>query len=142
MSKTSWSTPDYSNEEVNAAGRTLLNPGSKIDAFGKALTIVNNWRSCHGFPLNTIQVRLRQKAKEIDPHSLVAQRIKRLPSITAKLQRESKMKLTQMQDLGGCRAVVDSVKRVYDLVASYRKGDIRHTLVHVDDYIISPRSSG
>jgi len=54
---------------------------------------------------------LIKRAKKIDKQAIIAQRLKRLPSIDAKLrQHASWMKLTQMQDIGGCRAIVRSVQ--------------------------------
>ena len=52
------------------------------------------------------------------------------------------MNLSQMQDIGGCRAVVRSVKSVNELVQSYKDSSLKHKLDHVDDYIENPRSSG
>ena len=49
--------------------------------------VISNWRSSHSFPLNTLQVRLREKAKSIHGSAIVAQRLKRVPSIIQKLQR-------------------------------------------------------
>ncbi|MFL5155173.1 MAG: hypothetical protein ACJ8C3_20205 [Microvirga sp.] len=69
-------------------------------SYERAVEVVGNWRSCHGYPLNTFQVNLRQSARRIDQGALVAQRTKRLVSIALKLQRFPKMKLTQMQDIG------------------------------------------
>jgi hypothetical protein len=144
-----WTKPQYSREQVNAAGKALV---SYIKAtafefelwqqFDAALPVINNWRSSHGFPLNTFRVGLNRRARRIDPDSLTAQRIKRLSSIASKLQRFPLMKLSQMQDVGGCRAVLKSVDDVYRLVEDYKKSEIKHRLVGIDDYIQDPRDSG
>jgi RelA/SpoT family protein len=53
------------------------------------------------------------------------------------------MKLTQMQDIGGCRAVMRSVLGVHRLDRFYTKqSDIKHVLASRDDYIESPRKTG
>ena len=96
-----WATPQYKKSRVNAAGATLIDPKASEDALEKALEVINNWRSSHSYPLNTFQVTLRKKAKQIDSNCLIAQRIKRLSSIKLKLERFSTMKLSQMQDIGG-----------------------------------------
>lgn len=107
------------------------------------LPIINNWRSSHGFPLNTFRVNLQRVARRIDDESLVAQRIKRLSSISKKLQRFPKMKFSQMQDIGGCRAVVRTVAQVREVADVYAKSSrMRHILVHPDDYIAKPAASG
>ena len=53
------------------------------------------------------------------PGSLVAQRLKRMPTIIDKLDRHPNMKLSTMQDIGGVRAVLPNVKDVYKLVNQY-----------------------
>ena len=45
---------------------------------------------------------------------IVAERLKRLDSIINKLKREPSMSLWAMQDLGGCRFIVPTIKEVYD----------------------------
>lgn len=57
-------------------------------------------------------------ARECDPDVpvTVGQRLKRAPQIVEKLSRHPKMKLSRMQDIGGCRAILqgghDEVRRV------------------------------
>jgi hypothetical protein len=108
----------------------------------RAQTIINNWRSSHSFPLNTFQVGLRHKVNVIGGANLVAQRLKRLSSIEQKLRRFKSMKLSQMQDIGGCRAVVGTVQQVDMLRELYRRSEFKHQLVREDDYIRAPKSSG
>lgn len=52
------------------------------------------------------------------------------------------MKLTQMQDIGGCRAILENVRQVRELVDSFKSSDLKHRLLTEDDYIASPRDSG
>lgn len=145
-----WTLPQFTKEQVNAAGKALIAIENRADvpdwgafhAYAAALPIVNNFRSSHSYPLNTFQVTLRTYARKIDPNCIVAQRTKRLSSIEAKLRRHHTMKLSQMQDLGGCRAIVKSVKSVRDLQALYRASGIKHVLASMDDYISTPKESG
>lgn len=138
-----WATPAYDREEVNKAGRLLLNVADAEHlAIEHALLIVNNWRASHNYPLNTFQVTLRRKARAVDGDALVAQRIKRLTSILYKLQRFPDMKLSQMQDIGGCRAIVKNVRMVDELVRSYERSDLKHGRASKDDYIRKPQPSG
>lgn len=137
-----WATPQYSKGAVDRAGRTLANANAAVGELSDALGVINNWRSSHSFPLNTMQVGLRKKARQVDPNALVAQRIKRLSSIEAKLRRFDRMSLSRMQDIGGARAVVSSVAKVHQLQALYYESNHKHKLVGVDDYISSPQASG
>src|ERR1700730_2334177 len=151
-----WSLPEHSREEVNRAARNLIKTldeftsdpepgkvsGFLADKWLGSFDVVGNWRTSHSWPLNTFKLWLLTKAKQVDEHTLVAQRLKRLSSIMQKLRRFPNMKLSQMQDIAGCRAILGSVASVYDLVALYKKSDIKHKLVHEDDYISAPKESG
>lgn len=142
-----YTVPAYSKARVDGAGKVLsefldLNKPYDYGAFDEAVSVANNWRAAHGFPLNTMTVGLRRRAARVDPNALTAQRIKRLVSIRQKLLRFPGLRLSQMQDLGGCRAVVASVNHVNELVALYRKGDLKHKLVRLDDYMARPQNSG
>jgi len=78
----------------------------------------------------------------VDQNTLIAQRIKRLSSIEAKLLRFNSMKLTQMQDIGGCRAIVGSVAQVRALTDKLERSRTQHVLDHKDDYISQPQKTG
>lgn len=135
------STITFSKNKVDAAGISLINP-MNFEQLDDALLTINNWRALHSFPLNTFQKTLRRKAKGVDNQALIAQRIKRLSSIELKLSRFPQMKLSRMQDIGGCRAVVSSVAEVGQLVEIYEKSDIKHKITRKDNYIDNPKASG
>lgn len=138
-----WTIPLYTRDEIAEAGRILAAPLSSKEDREQALAITNNWRSSHAFPLNTFQMGLRRVArKNFDPDATVAQRLKRLPSIQSKLQRLSWLSLAEMQDLGGCRAVVSDVEEARALGHYYVESSLRHELLRVDDYIANPKRSG
>jgi len=144
-----WVAPQYPKDEVDAAGKILAkrNSSNPLEPFDsellQALTVINNWRSAHNFPLNTFQIGLRGRAKQIDANNLVAQRIKRLPAIRHKLRIMGKwVPLSEMQDIGGCRAVVGNPTQVYRLVENYLKSDIKHKLERMTDYIKTPKPTG
>lgn len=138
-----WVEPEHTPAEVDAAGHILIDlrrsTGRDVES---AFRVISNWRSAHNFPLNTFQVSLRRKAKQIEHESLVAQRLKRLSSITSKLKRFQWLTLSKMQDIAGCRAVVGSVEKVVTLVEAYKGGDLKHRLDKEDDYITRPKASG
>jgi hypothetical protein len=137
-----WTIPQHTKGEIQRAGRAIVDEDADFNERRAAVAIVNNWRSAHGFPLNTLQVSLRKRAQKVDPEALVAQRIKRLPSIIGKLERFPKMNVSRMQDLGGCRAVLVDVPSVYEVVDSFLTAQHKHKLVRQDDYIQSPKASG
>lgn len=137
-----WAVPEYERSEVNAASRAWLDSTTSQAEKSAALQTINNWRGIHAFPLNTFQMGLRRRGARISDEVIVAQRIKRLSSIELKLNLQPRMKLTQMQDIGGCRAILENVDQVRALVASFKESDIKHRLLTEDDYIRSPRESG
>ena len=138
-----WTVPEHTRQEVNEAGRTYVGGTASPEDRELALAVIDNWRSSHSYPLNTFQMSLRRQAAEIDAEPTVAQRIKRLPSIRHKLERFSTMNLSQMQDLGGARAVVTGAEEVERLSRYYLDTSrIKHKLVKQNDYIAEPKKSG
>ncbi|MDQ1629837.1 MAG: hypothetical protein QOI54_3581 [Actinomycetota bacterium] len=142
MATSGWAAPLYSRNRVNEAGRAYVDPATSREDRELALAVINNWRSSHSYPLNTMQVGLRNKARKVDPNVLVAQRIKRLPSIRQKLERIHGMDLARMQDIGGCRAVVNTVEEVRAVVDDYHHSKFKHALTREDDYITTPQDTG
>ncbi len=138
-----WITRKTPLDEIDVAGTALISRRSTPIEIEQANEIVNEWRAAHAFPLNTIQMRLRDKVREIDRRRpFVSQRIKRLPAIKSKLRRLKNVRLSVMQDIGGCRAVVASNNRVIQLADLYKSGRILHKLEREDDYIAEPKSNG
>ncbi len=145
-----WVEPQFSVQQVNAAGKGFLKFATSQEweiedyfAYEAALPAINNWRASHGYPLNTFQINLRHASRRFDTAALIAQRTKRLSSIATKLARFPKMKLSQMQDIGGCRAVLHSIAAVRKLNQFYaRQSQIKHPLQTRDDYIAAPQRSG
>ena len=138
-----WAEPEYSRTIVDRAGETYIDHSASAEERELALAVINNWRSSHSFPLNTLQMNLRTRATNVDDDSTIAQRIKRLPAIRQKLERFQGMKLSRMQDLGGCRAVLSSVDDVDELVRYYKtRSRIKHKLVREYPYIAEPQCSG
>jgi hypothetical protein len=146
-----WNEPAFSRTEVNWAGDLLAARiwsekapplEEAIPLIEKATGIVGNWRSSHSFPLNTIQVNLRALARPIFADVIVAQRLKRFPSILKKLLRQPTMELARMQDIGGCRAIVKTVGQVRRLHEAHLLSKARHVKTRADDYVTTPKASG
>lgn len=135
--------PEFKRSQVDKAGEILANENyDNIEEYVWAYQVMNNWRASHGYPVNTFQATLRNKLSHIDVNAIVAQRIKRAPSIINKLQRFNTMNLSQMQDIGGLRAVVGSINKVRQLENDYRKSKFKHKLYGSNDYIETPKTDG
>ena len=143
-----WPTPKFSRNQVSKAGDYLTKnadfPGEneKWGEWLQAYRVLANWRACHGYPINTFQATLRTRLKKIDEAALVAQRLKRTPSILNKLSRLKGMSLARMQDIGGLRAVVGTTKQLAVLNESYLSSKLTHKLVSQYDYVRHPKPSG
>lgn len=132
----------YSRNQINKAGNIILTSKDQNEV-SEALVIVNDWRSDHLQPLNTLkdQVSNILCQNRIKPY-LISQRLKRLTSIQYKLDLNPEMRLGGMQDIGGLRAVL---KDTQDLSKSLEliKDNIKdHELVKISDYVNNPKDSG
>ena len=136
------SRPEHSRTQVNAAGATLIDPAGSLNDLRRARAIINNWRAAHSLPLDRIRMELQERVAPLGEEALVAQRLKRLSSIDAKLRRFRNMNLAQMQDVGGCRAVLPSVDDVRRVARCYADSSSKHRVVHTGDYVTRPRASG
>lgn len=134
--------PKYSKGQINHAGDILIADDPSEGDHQFADEALANWRAAHGYPINTFQATLRAKLKGIDDNAIVAQRLKRTPSIILKLKRFDGMKLARMQDIGGLRAVVSSVARIRKLEESYRSSRFNHELTSSKDYLHNPKPDG
>ena len=133
--------PKESKKQINKAGQILVAGSSSINEFDAARDIADKWRACHAYPINTFQATLRKKLRGLHGDPIVAQRLKRMPTIIDKLKRYPLMQLTTMQDIGGIRAVLISITDVYELRDWYLGNKrILHELVYEKDYIKNPRS--
>lgn len=92
--------------------------------------IVVQWREVHAEPVAWLTMSLRGRVDM--PASY---RLKRLPQIVAKLARAGNMSLARMQDIGGCRLVVDSQADVDSAAESIQKRSTPgYEVVRVTDY--------
>lgn len=133
--------PSISKSKINMAGKILATNKPNGLTIKDAVLIVDSWRACHAYPINTFQATLRTKLKKFSNNPLVAQRLKRMPTMIEKLQRYPGMQLARMQDIGGVRAILNSVPDVYLLAKEYKdKTRFAHELVgEGKDYIKEPR---
>jgi putative GTP pyrophosphokinase len=113
-----------SKSQVNRSGEVLrlarLDPNSasdkdKLDAF----EVVETFRRGFSYPLTKVNNGLRSFVQSVSGEVLVAQRLKRMPQIIHKLERLPGTQLARMEDIGGCRAVLqtqDQVNRVAEKI--------------------------
>lgn len=136
-----WKSVEYSRSKIIKSGKVIKDPNATEEQFQEALSVIDNWRAAHAYPLHVIYMHLRRMAYN-RPEIVVAERLKRLDSIINKLSRESSMSLWTMQDLGGCRYIVPTLNEVYEAASEYESSRKRHIKKDVYDYIQQPKASG
>ncbi len=156
-----WAARVHSKGRIDRAGRELAKmslqpePDDYQEWYDWAvrreeeIRILDNWRACHAYPLQVIKMTLLRRARKIDPNALIAQRLKRRLSIEIKLRDNPNMQLSQMQDIGGCRAVLHTVAQVRELVSRYKEFHAKSPQNRSDwdgsddfDYIAKPKPDG
>ena len=137
----------YSKAAIDKAAREIRHGCDGIirtDAIEK----IQNFRETHMYPLMLIKNLLAKSSKSVDQDIIVARRLKRLPTIIDKLERPTldgkstnAIKLTRMQDIGGCRAIVADLYQLELLRKKLKKSRSAHVIVKEYDYL-SPKESG
>jgi ppGpp synthetase/RelA/SpoT-type nucleotidyltranferase len=101
-----------------------------------AAVLVYRFRSGFQDPVNGVNMGLRSFVTSEGAPVVVAQRLKRLPTIFTKLARLPKMQLSRMQDIGGCRAILPSRRHVEGVAGRIASNwDVRR----FDDYVVNPK---
>ncbi len=138
-----------SKSQINNSAKNLSDDKNQsIEKINDALEIVSSWKAMHSYPMNVFKKRLKRVSEKIDKNAVSAQRLKRVSSIIKKLKRKYNdnkptMKLTQMQDIAGCRVVMPNITQVRELYSKYyHNGDLKHKKINEKDYISSPKEDG
>ncbi len=133
---TQWAKPEYSRQAVKRAGRALGSGDDlSFERLVEVVSIVDNWRAVHSYPLTSLNMHLRQHSHKIDRRADVVRRLKRYRSIEGKLRKTS-LNLLQMQDLGGCRSVARDIGQASAITHSLKRSRSNHDLYNQDDYIL------
>ncbi|WP_217645556.1 RelA/SpoT domain-containing protein [Oceanisphaera psychrotolerans] len=137
----------YSKKAIDKAARDIRH-GCEGDTREDAINKIQNYRELHAYPLMLMKNHLVRTSNRVSDDIIVARRLKRLPTIINKLERPSldgisdnAIKLTRMQDIGGCRAIVKNLKQLKELQALLLKSRSVHKIVNISDYL-TPKESG
>lgn len=117
----------YSKSQIRKAGIAL----KENEHDDEALDVLSVWRASHAKSLETAYHELQDLALKDDTKAVVAKRLKRTPSIIGKLIRfdgsskqsvgQGSMKLENMNDIGGCRAIVSTIKKLDKLTKRVKR---------------------
>ncbi|WP_051129067.1 RelA/SpoT domain-containing protein [Brucella anthropi] len=135
----------YSKNELKKAGKALSGdliwtPESRDDHV-RIFKVAYDWRNSHAYPLHKVRQELLANIRRGKKKGITAARMKRMASIRRKLRLLS-TKLDQMQDIAGCRAIMQTVPEMQQLVAMYHDGIRTGVIKRSTDYIASPRVTG
>jgi ppGpp synthetase/RelA/SpoT-type nucleotidyltranferase len=103
-------------------------------------SVANNWIDTHLYPMVRIRHDVVAKVRKLKLAGITASRLKRMSSVRKKLRRLP-TKLDQIQDLGGCRAVLRSIADARKLFEFYQTASTHH-LHKPTDYIAHPKVGG
>uniref|UniRef100_UPI0034DDEFB2 RelA/SpoT domain-containing protein n=1 Tax=Candidatus Thiodubiliella endoseptemdiera TaxID=2738886 RepID=UPI0034DDEFB2 len=132
-----------SNKKIDQAGKRLAGKDSQISS-EEADLILQQFRIIHQRPMNLCRQMIEGILKQQGINALLAERVKRNPSIVKKLQIQTNMKLSQMQDIVGLRVILGNMNEV-NLIKDEIKKEYKNSkfkFVKEDNYIESPRHSG
>ena len=100
---------NLSKSAINRIG-DIVRRGKDAAGYSEAVDTVNAWREQHGYLMDRYYDKCVKLAKRIDEKNIiVAERLKRLPTIIDKLGRFEKMSLSRMQDIAGVRIIVNGM---------------------------------
>lgn len=137
---------EYSKKQVSKAGECVRKKGEDIES---ALEIIRNFRAAHSYPLMIIKNLVWKHAQKIKPDPIIVRRLKRLPTIIDKLQRETldginknSLDLKRLQDIGGCRVIVNDKRSLLEIDSYLNKSKTIHETIKKRDYIQYPKHTG
>jgi ppGpp synthetase/RelA/SpoT-type nucleotidyltranferase len=106
---------NFSKSRIDKSGRSLSVPGELTEEVIELEDVFDAYRASHLEPLSKTTLELQQWLHGYGGRYYIAQRLKRKPQIIRKLTRLS-VRLTQLQDIGGCRIIVDTNRDVDKLI--------------------------
>lgn len=135
-----------SKSAVRRAGSTIraqLNNDGPLDTekLQRAIDVIDSYRAQFSVPTSKVATGLRSMCNTLGLDAEVSQRMKRHVTIVEKLSRETGLDLSRMQDIGGCRVVLQDPAELRTLEGRIEQvwGD---STMRKADYIESPRESG
>lgn len=135
----SFSRPVYTKSRIQSAGKRIV---KEVPTLEDTL-VLENFRASHAYIINTFQMNARRHASAVK--NTVGQRLKRRNTIIDKLRREPSMPLHAMQDIAGCRIILDNQVDLYKVRTSLRNARFKHERLNdIDryDYIKNPKPTG
>ena len=137
-----WEKLQFSKSSARTAAKKLVINELSFQERMQSVQILANFRSAHGYPMQSMIGHIRDKALSIDKKAIVVRRLKRIPSIISKLRRIPTMQVSTMGDIGGIRVIVKSMEQAIRLAEILANSKTRNKLLRKNDYIAAPKESG
>jgi ppGpp synthetase/RelA/SpoT-type nucleotidyltranferase len=129
--------PPPSKTKIDKAGLALAkNIFRDEDEYFELEEVFDEYRKAHLQPLSETTLELQHLLTNYGAQYYIAQRLKRKPQIVRKLNRLS-VRLTQLQDIGGCRIIVQKnsdVDRLHKYLTEKVKAQNIFTIDRTTDY--------
>lgn len=138
----------YSGKQVEKAGIAFRDPDTLLkdsEKFDKLVDVLSYWRSCHEKPLESALKIVESTVLKKDDKAIFAKRLKRYISIVRKLNRFKCMSLKNMQDIGGCRAIISNEEKLRQSVQDLKDLECFKDAsgkYRFKDYIKKPKEDG
>lgn len=133
----------YSNKDYKRLGdRIRSNPQQVAD---EDLQMLQELRMSYKEPLSIIFKSIEKVAYKVDHDSICTYRVKRIESIISKLVRFPEMQVNRAEDIAGCRCIMSSTEKAYELYHRLMKNKDRLPFLIkgvIHDYIEKPKASG
>lgn len=138
----------FSRKRVDKASRDIRH-GCVGELRDESIKVIQNYRETHLYPLMLIRNHLSHPVRKVSKQAIIARRLKRLATIIDKLERPTldgkqanTIRLTRMQDIGGCRVILPKLRHLYKLKESLESSRSVHQIVKTVDYLSNPKDSG
>ena len=126
-----------SKTKVDKSGLALAKNKFKDEVdFIELEEVFDAYRKAHLQPLSETTIEIQQLLADYGDSYYIAQRLKRKPQIVRKLNRLS-VRLTQLQDIGGCRIIVQKnsdVDKIYAYLQNKAANTAGFSIIRATDY--------
>lgn len=139
-----------SRNQIDKAGKYLRDvvsrkiPAHEVDLarMDAAIEVVTAFREAHAYPMQKVRNGLSSMIATEGIDAALTQRHKRVPRIIRKLIRMHGTALVRLEDIGGCRVVVESPQDMEALCRRVRKNWSSEFSRPPRDYVAEPKAMG
>jgi ppGpp synthetase/RelA/SpoT-type nucleotidyltranferase len=124
-----------STNQVKKAGKALSKVTLTSDKYEDAYSTLLHWRSLHIIPLKLMKAFFNQKTAEVTSEAIVVCRLKRIPSIIAKLKRNNRFALNRLEDISGGRIIVPTLEDIENIKEAVLRTDCDFEVSRERDYL-------